>query len=349
MSSSFKPSILYAQDVATQKVSQDASQESVLKAFDRVYSQLENPAKPLWPFAKKTEIKGIYLYGKVGRGKTYLMDLFYESLTVPKLRLHFYEFMSKVHVELKLLQGRVNPLQKVVENFAKTAKVFCLDEFFVEDIADAMILASLLEGLFRAEVVVVTTSNVEPQNLYKDGLRRDRFLPAIGLIQKHMQVLSLDHPKDYRLLHDFKGKNYHFPLIEEQAFLDFHFHQLKGEFPTLAPHFVLEDRDWEAIARSEAVVWFSFHEICHEARSSLDYLALTEFYRAILIQDVPQLTESQEDAARRFIALIDTCYDRHVPVILAAAVSLLELYEGKRLAFEFERTQSRLIEMAGWI
>lgn len=349
MRSSFKPSVLYDHDIKIQKVNEDVSQEQILKSFDSLYLALENPNKSIWPFTKKTIPQGIYLYGSVGRGKTYLMDLFYESLSISKLRIHFYAFMANIHMQLKMLQGEVNPLQKIVELFARQTKVLCLDEFFIEDIADAMILASLLDSLFKAEVIVVITSNVAPQNLYKEGLKRDRFLPAIALIEKHMQVLSLDHPTDYRKIHDFKSKNYHFPLTTQHAYLNYHFEHLRSNAPLLDKHFTLNDWAFIACERSTNVVWFDFAELCAKPRSSIDYLDLAKTYNAILLQNVPILDDENGEAARRFITLVDTTYDAHVVLILSANVPLVELYQGKRLSFEFERTQSRLIEMAGWV
>ena len=304
-----KPSELYNQDIQANRSIADSSQRQVLEVLDKLYEALEAPSKSLWPFVKRPELQGVYIYGQVGRGKTYLMDLFFASLTIPKLRLHFYAFMNQIHVELKMLQGQVNPLQKVVEQFARQAKVFCLDEFFVESIADAMILASLLDGLIKAEVVVVTTSNLNPQDLYREGLQRDRFLPAIDLIQKHLQILNLVHPTDYRLLHDVR---------------DSHPHSLPGRY--------------------EACL--SFHELCEEAKGSINYLSLTEKYQRIRIQNIPQLTEDNNDAVRRFITLVDIAYDRHVAIVLEMDRPLTALYQGKRLAFEFERTLSRLTEMA---
>src|ERR1700677_921060 len=284
-----KPSLLYQEAVRSHKIKADPAQERVLQACDALYAQLcFPPAKSFWPFAKKKAApKGLYIYGPVGRGKTYLMDLFYNTLMVPKLRQHFYEFMAAVHVQLKQLQGQANPLHQVVNDLAKKITVLCLDEFFVEDIADAMILSGLLEGLFKAGVVVVTTSNVVPENLYHDGLQRDRFLPAIKLIQTQMQALDLNHPTDYRLIHDFKSKNYHFPLTQQDAFLQYHFAALTKENHLLDTHFVLNDWGFNAIHRTAKIIWFDFAELCVKPRSSLDYLALTETYTAVLLQSVP--------------------------------------------------------------
>ncbi len=345
-----KPSQLYREAVQSQKIEADPAQERVLEVCDVLYTELSTPRpKSIWPFMKEKAVKGIYIYGAVGRGKTYLMDLLYESLTVPKLRQHFYEFMSSIHVELKLHQGQVNPLHKVVEEFARRVKVLCLDEFFVEDVADAMILSSLLRYMMEFKVILVTTSNVVPKNLYREGLQRDRFLSAIQLIETNMQVLSLEHPTDYRMLHDFKSNNYHSPLDRQMQFLDYHFLRLKGEAPVLDPHFVVNEWGFNAVQRTAKLIWFDFNELCVKARSSLDYLALTETYTAILLQNVPALEDKDSDAVRRLIALVDTCYDRRITLIMAAAVSLHALYQGQRLAFEFERTVSRLIEMAGWV
>ena len=347
-----KPSQLYERDLNSGKTKDDPAQRNVLAVFDQLYLALQ--AKPrvlndLWPFAKKSALKSVYIYGEVGRGKTYLMDLFFASLTVPKLRLHFYEFMIKIHVELKMLQGTVNPLNQVVEKLAKGAKVFCLDEFFIEDIADAMILASLLDGLIKAGVVIVTTSNVDPQELYKEGLQRDRFLPAIQLIQQHFQILNLLHPSDYRLLHDFEHKNFHAPLTHQEDFLEFHFQGFQGDHSLEPNQFKIKTRSFESVRRSKKAIWFDFSALCEKPRAAADYLALFKLYPVMLIQNIPILTEQNNDAARRFITLVDTAYDRQVPLILSAEAPLAELYQGKRLAFEFERTKSRLTEMAGWI
>jgi len=270
-------------------------------------------------------------------------------LTVPKLRLHFYEFMIEVHVELKMLQGVVNPLNHVVEKLAKRAKVFCLDEFFVEDIADAMILASLLDGLIKAGVVIVTTSNVEPKDLYKEGLQRDRFVPAIQLIQQHFEILNLLHPSDYRLLHDFEHTHFHSPLTHQEGFLEFHFRNFQGDDTLESNQFEIKTRSFESVHRSAKAIWFDFSELCEKPRAAADYLALFKLYSVVLIQNVPTLSEQNNEAARRFITLVDTAYDRHIPLILSAEVPLADLYQGKRLAFEFERTKSRLTEMAGWL
>lgn len=355
-----KPSEAYAVDVAHGLVQQDPLQERVLSAFDTLYHRLEHKVNFSWrqKLFKRSSLnllnhhkpseQGIYLWGSVGRGKTYLMDLFYQSLTVPKLRQHFYAFMADVHAQLKKYQGQPEPLKLVAHDIASRTQVLCFDEFFVEDIADAMILGSLFEYLFLENIVLVATSNVAPDDLYKDGLQRDRFLPAISMIKEYMHVIHLEHEQDYRLTKSFHDHRYHFPLTEADAFLTAQFDLLNHDASLLSSHFKLNQRNLTAIKRSEKIIWFEFEELCIAARSSLDYLKLCQHYQVILINHIPILTRDIEDAARRFMTLVDTCYDQHVLLVLAAAVPLSELYQGTRLNFEFARVRSRIIEMQSW-
>lgn len=343
------PTQIYHQMVLNAKVKADSSQERVLQRFDILCQQLQHSPKASWPFAKKKQVQGIYLHGKVGRGKTFLMDLFYQVVNIPKTRLHFYAFMQDVHRRLKCFQGEENPLVKVAEQYSQKLRLLCLDEFFVEDIADAAILAGLLKSMLQNNLVIVTTSNVRPADLYREGLQRALFLPAIQLIEQNMQVLCLNHPDDYRLLHDFQEKNYCFPLEQPALFLQYHFNRLTQKSELCSPVIQLHQREFHALCRTDTVIWFEFNEICVKPRAAMDYLSLTKNYAAILLSNLPVLTDKESDAVRRFIALVDTCYDRHIVLIINAEVALAELYQGARLRFEFERTRSRLTEMAGWI
>jgi cell division protein ZapE len=296
-----------------------------------------------------TPEKGLYFWGGVGRGKTYLMDIFYESLPFEnKMRVHFHRFMRRVHQELKTLQKQKNPLDIVAQRLSEETMVICFDEFFVSDITDAMILAGLLENLFERGVTLVATSNIVPNGLYKDGLQRARFLPAIDLLNTHTEVVNVDGGIDYRLRSLEQAELYHWPLDDEAD------KSLKTSFESLVPDIneVCEAKNLEIEGRGilsrfhgEDVVWFDFSVICGGPRSQNDYIELAMEYHAVLVSNIPELSEKYEDQARRFINLVDEFYDRSVKLIISAEKPIHELYSGSRLVFEFERTQSRLLEM----
>ncbi len=343
-----KPSTRYLETVKAHQLRPDLGQQHVMQVFDALAVALDKTPVFGGFFSSKTSPKGVYLFGPVGRGKTFLMDLFFKALSCTKKRQHFYEFMNEVHAELKLFQGERDPLRKVAQALAKQAKVLCLDEFFVEDIADAMILSGFLHYLFEAGVVLVTTSNIEPESLYSQGLQRDLFLPAIDLIKKNMQVLELSGSEDYRMETKWCEERYHAAAHDQQAYLQFHFKQSNHGGPLLPPEFEVSQRPMTAVMRGESVAWFGFAELCEQPRVAKDYLALVEQYKVILLGQVPQFQVADEEAARRFIALVDTFYDQKVLLIIAAAVPLVDLYQGERLKFEFERTKSRIFEMSSW-
>jgi cell division protein ZapE len=299
--------------------------------------------------AQHTEpsIKGLYFWGGVGRGKTYLMDIFFDNLPIQrKLRLHFHRFMQRMHHELTRLQGETDPLIKIAENLSKEYRVICLDEFFVKDITDAMILSGLLDALFKRKVVLVTTSNIEPSGLYKDGLQRARFLPAIALLNKFTKVCNVDGGIDYRLRALKQAELFHSPLDEGAQ------ESVKKSFYSLAHEQRIEKQSIEILGRkietlmcADDVVWFDFYALCDGPRSQNDYIEVAKIYHAVLISNVPVMGEKSDDLARRFVNLIDEFYDRHVKVIISAAASIDMLYVGGLLDFEFERTKSRLLEM----
>ncbi|MFT4718882.1 MAG: cell division protein ZapE [Candidatus Azotimanducaceae bacterium] len=292
-------------------------------------------------------IRGLYFWGGVGRGKTYLMDLFFDTLPFPnKQRMHFHRFMRHVHQQLQALQGEPNPLRRIAEDFARQYRVLCFDEFFVSDITDAMILAGLLEALFAHGVVLVATSNVAPVNLYRDGLQRSKFLPAIALLEAKTKVLNVDGGVDYRLRVLQDAEIFHSPL---DAAAD---ESLARSFKSLSPDagrpdVVLEIEGRDMITRycGDGVVWFEFSALCEGPRSQNDYIELAMQFQTVLVSNVPQFTSLREDAARRFISLVDEFYDHNVKLILSAATPILVLYQGERLVFEFQRTESRLQEM----
>jgi|TARA_B110000503_G_scaffold46671_1_gene76187 cell division protein ZapE len=297
-------------------------------------------------------IQGLYFWGGVGRGKTYLMDSFFDSLPFEmKMRVHFHRFMRRVHMDLKLLKGKKNPLDIVADNIADEARVICFDEFFVSDIADAMLLGKLFELLFARQVTLVATSNVEPDELYLNGLQRQRFLPAIELLKQNTSIINVDNGLDYRLRSLEQAELYHFPLgpaadrVLMEAFEVF--------CPLLSEVIVdgkleVENRQIQCRRLGKEVVWFDFNVICNTPRSQNDYIELSRDFHAILVSNVPIMGKKNEDQARRFINLVDEFYDRSIKLVLSAEVSLMLLYEDGALNFEFRRTTSRLLEMQSY-
>lgn len=325
-----------------QAIKPDPDQQEVVDALDKL---TQNLIKRRWWFTSSP--KGIYIWGKVGRGKTFLMDSFFNALPFKhKIRLHFHRFMHNIHAQLKQYQGKTDPLRKIAKAFAKKYKVLCFDEFHVSDITDAMILAELFKAFFQEKVVIVATSNVEPRYLYPNGLQRDKFLPTIDLIYTHMEVLQLGGQKDYRLQYLSQSKCYHFPLTasaEAECAKAFHALTVKQNEPVRS--IVLCDRDVPVIECADSVVWFSFAVLCESARSSEDYIEIAEYFDTVIISEVPQMGEVHEAAAKRFMHLIDELYDRHVTLIVSAEVPIEALYTGSLLKETFVRTQSRLREM----
>ena len=350
----------YHRDLASPNFAKDAAQAQAVDCLQRLYEDLLAAPPPsrsagglrglLGRFVKSQEaapIKGLYFWGGVGRGKTYLMDTFFDTLPFDdKLRAHFHRFMQRVHRELKSLAGEKNPLVAVADRIADEARVICFDEFFVSDITDAMILAGLFERLFERGVVLVATSNIVPDQLYKDGLQRARFLPAIALIKQHVDVINVDGGVDYRLRALEQAELYHSPLgAAAESSLQASFARLAPEAPLADQALEIEGRNIVARLLADDVAWFEFDELCDGPRSQYDYIELAKIFHAVLISNVPVLGAGRDDQARRFINLVDEFYDRNVKLVLSAAAPLESLYAGGRLEFEFERTQSRLLEM----
>ncbi|MBK6009092.1 AFG1 family ATPase [Ramlibacter ginsenosidimutans] len=290
--------------------------------------------------------RGVYLYGGVGRGKSFLMDCFFQAVpVVRKTRLHFHEFMREVHRELAELQGTVNPLDALGARIAKRYRLICFDEFHVADITDAMILHRLLVALFDNGVGFVTTSNFCPDDLYPNGLHRDRILPAIALLNEKLEVVNVDNGTDYRRRTMEQVKLYHTPLgPEADAEMDQAFTQLaasRDEDPVLQ----IEHREIRARRKAGGVVWFDFRTLCGGPRSQNDYLEIATQFHTVLLSDVPRMSVRNASEARRFTWLVDVLYDRRVKLILSAAVPPEALYTEGPLAHEFPRTVSRLAEM----
>lgn len=300
-----------------------------------------------WMQRTQTPVTGIYMWGGVGRGKTWLMDLFYDNLPCnQKMRLHFHHFMQTVHDQLSLLKGQRDPLKFIAHNLARHTQVICLDEFHVDDIADAMLLRGLLAALFNEGVTLVATSNLPPDDLYKNGLQREQFVPAIELIKKHAQIVRVDGGIDHRLRLLEKADVWYTPLNDSNN------RQLMTRFSELAPcqprgaeTLLINYREVNTVLRADDVVWFDFDTLCNSPRATPDYIEIARRFHSVFISGIPQLNEASDDKASRFINLIDEFYDRNIKLIASAATAPNDIYAGKQLAFEFQRTRSRLEEM----
>lgn len=345
----------YNLDIQTSGYSEDPCQLEAVAKLDELYHRLIKVEQTKGIIDrvtslfsnKKTPTTGIYFWGGVGRGKTYLMDMFFDLLpTNNKMRLHFHRFMHQTHEQLTQFKGKQDPLIHIADELALRTNVICFDEFFVKDITDAMILGGLFEALFERGVCLVATSNIPPERLYWNGLQRERFIPAIKLIQKYCEIVNLDNGIDYRLRTLEQADIFHCP--HDQAAID----NLNNSFALLATEEMpansvidIEHRPVQTVRCAEGIVWFRFAEICETARSQTDYIEISRCYQTVMVSEIP-LLESKDDAAvRRFISLVDEFYERHVNLMITASVELKDIYAGELLAFEFKRTLSRLQEM----
>ena len=337
----------------------DPAQEQVVRRMQEVYdavlaSPVERRKRFLSILSRRAghgagePVAGLYIWGGVGRGKTHLVNNFHDSLPITeKWRVHFHRFMQYVHGELKRLKETVDPLQIVAERVAGKARVLCLDEFHVSDIADAMLLGRLLEALFARGVTLVATSNVAPDELYQGGLQRERFVPAIELIKQHTRVVHVGGNEDFRLRALEQAEIYHAPLDAgaERSLLE-SFHRLSPENVRKGVLLEIEGRSIATVRLADGIAWFEFKALCDGPRSTADYIEIARCFHTVLVSNIPLMGPEDVNKAARFIHLVDEFYDRNVNLIVSAAAPPAELYypEG-RLVFEFERTQSRLEEM----
>ena len=350
-----KPSEHYQQILLEKQFNTDQAQQAVMHHFDQLYDDLvdfHSSQHALGGTLRRLLFKqaaptGIYLWGGVGRGKTWLMDIFYECLPFEqKHRLHFHRFMREVHAELEQQKGHKNPLRLVARSFARRFHLLCLDEFHVSDITDAMILYGLLKSLIHEGVCLVMTSNLQPDELYRDGLQRERFLPAIDLLKSHCKVLKIDQGNDHRLKTLSQAEIYYSPLSSENHdALSRCFEQLVPCQPKSDTTIQINQRELSVYKLADDVIWFDFNLLFNSPRAVADYIELARLFHTVVISDIPVLNQSNEDKTRRFIQLIDEFYDRKVKVLISAAASITQLYQGELLKFEFERTISRLTEM----
>lgn len=347
------PGSHYQRGVAAGRWQDDPAQRAALGAFDRIHAALLAPRPGAFARLRAkvgghpASIRGLYLWGAVGRGKTMLMDQFAASLPPGVARReHFHRFMLDVHARLRALGEVRDPLPRIAADIAAHARVLCLDEFMVTDIGDAMILAGLLRALFERGAVLVTTSNTPPQELYKGGLQRGRFMPAIASIEARCEVLQLVSPHDWRLRALTRAPVY---LTPDDARAEAALARLFGELAQ-GPvqdggELRVNERAFRVRRACAQAAWFDFAALCEVPSGSVDYIELAQTHPAILISGLPQFTPFNEDAAQRFVHLVDELYDRRVKLAVTAQAPVVELYDGKRLRGDFARTESRLIEM----
>ncbi len=363
------PSAAYAAGVARGDWNEDPAQRPALRELDRIHAALLDPPR-LGLFdalrGKKAQApRGLYLWGGVGRGKTFLIDLFFDALPMKdvaatshtdtegttvasggKRRTHFHRFMREVHAQLRAHAGQSDPLATIARAWGRDLRVLVLDEFFVNDIGDAMLLGRLLDRLFAEGVTLITTSNTEPKNLYKDGLQRAGFLPAIAQIEQHCKVLHLDSAHDYRLRALTRSPVYRAPLdAASEEWLSQRWHELTATCPHEQGPLVIEGREIPVRALAEGHAWFDFAALCEGPRAASDYIEIATECHTVLVGGIPLFDGRNDDPARRFVHLIDELYDRHVNLVCTAAAQPPALYSGNKLAHAFERTASRLIEM----
>ena len=347
------PSQAYDEGVAAGHWQPDPAQQALLPMLDRLHGALL-AAQPdslfdklAARFKQPVAVSGLYLWGGVGRGKTVLADLLYDSLgTLPRQRWHFHRFMGEVHARLRALPDTADTLSVVARDLAQDLRLLLLDEFFVGDIGDAMILGRLLDQLIERGVTVVTTSNIAPSELYRDGLQRVSFLPCIALIQVHCQVIELASAQDHRLRQLRQAATFILPAgAAADAVLAAQFARLAGHEAKPSTPLHINDREIPVRACAGGTAWFDFSAVCEGLRSAADYIELARRFHTVLVSGVPRFDGGNEDAARRFVYLVDEFYDRHVNLLLSADADPLSLYAGRRVAREFERTSSRLVEM----
>jgi cell division protein ZapE len=342
---------LYQRTLAERGYREDDAQLRAIDALERCENEwiayLRRRSNALTKMIVRPPIpRGVYMYGGVGRGKSFLMDCFFQSVPLKrKTRLHFHEFMREVHRELHELRGTANPLDELGRRIARRFRLICFDEFHIADVTDAMILHRLLDAMFANRVSIVTTSNFHPDGLYPNGLHRDRILPAIELLKQHLQVLDVDAGTDYRQLALGQLKVYHTPLdARAEVQMQAAFEQL-AEAADEEPRLNIEQRELRARRRAGGVVWFDFAQLCGGPRSQNDYLELAARFHTVLLSGVPEMSPRLASEARRFTWLVDVLYDRRVKLILSAAVQPELLYTEGPLCHEFPRTASRLKEM----
>lgn len=349
------PKAQYLNEIATGVIWHDELQALVVDDFERLYQDFIQSNNKPWSIAQLwlkpgAAPKGLYIYGSVGRGKTHLMDLFFDSLPaqVGKKRQHYHEFMLWLHHQLRHQNDVKNPLDKICKQLSNEIQVLCLDEFLVNDIANAMMLAVMLQAFSRYGIAMVTTSNVQPDNLYKDGLQRAKFLPAIDWINTNMQVMHLDGDHDYRQqdVDDSQHEHWYYPINDSSlSRLQERYLILAEETASTEASWTVNDRELKVVQFANKTLWCDFDELCQQARNAADFIKLAADIDTLIIANIPQMSADDDSAARRFITLIDVMYEEEVKIVAQAACHYKMIYQGKKMTFEFERAASRLAEM----
>ena len=351
------PKEQYQIEISKKGFSEDPAQARIIDIFENLHHRLiehdkyksssQYKLKQLLGRKHTTAVTGLYLWGGVGRGKTWLMDLFFDTLPFNnKIRLHFHHFMQAVHDQLSLLKGHRDPLILVAKNFAKKSPILCLDEFHVSDITDAMLLYGLLDALFKEGVTLIATSNQQPDDLYKHGLQRDRFLPAIKLIKENTESVNISGDIDHRLRLLEKAETW-YPIIDEttEDVLRSRFEQLSPCSGVNNEILHINHRNIKTVSCADDVAWFEFNALCDGPRASADYIEIARLFHTVFISNIPEMNDGNNDKARRFINMIDEFYDRNIKLIASADTLPQDIYQGRQLVFEFQRTVSRLEEM----
>ena len=345
----------YQSDIEQNRIIPDSAQREVVNRTQALYEELldsvsGNSMRRFVArfFTRRTHtVKGLYLWGGVGSGKTYIADTLFDCLPFnAKLRVHFHRYMQWVHAELKQIEDVEEPLRLIAHKLARDTSVICFDEFHVSDITDAMLLSGLFHELFARGVTLVATSNEHPDQLYRGGLQRERFLPAIELLKRYTSVVNLDTGVDYRLRYLDKARTYHHPLnsANGEKFAQ-SFAMIAMDSTGTNPLIEIAGREIKAKRLASGIAWFEFHDICDGPRGTADYIEIARQFQTVFIEGITQMDDLDNDRARRFITMVDEFYDRNVKLIVSAETAALELYKGKRLARQYERTASRLIEM----
>ena len=327
-------------------INSDPVQRSIIVELQRMVDDLKSPRDPWYQGWRKKKIQGLYLHGTVGVGKTFLVDLFYQHLPdAHKARFHFHHFMQQIDAQLRARQGKKDPLRAIAADIAKSTRILCLDEFLVHDVADAMILAELLQALYTFDIVLVIAANTSPDDLYLNGPQRARFLPAIELLKQHCHVLLLKNNHDYRVGHTPLFQAYLTPLNEAAQ------HALEVQFNALVTRpcehgdLIIQNRPVQCVKYSGSVVWFSFDTICNVPRCQLDYLEIADRFNTVFVSGIPSLGPDDTPRVILLIHFIDVMYDRGIRLIVSAAVPLAKLYIEGPMSQSFKRTLSRLDEM----
>lgn len=345
------PAVRYAQAISSGQFMPDDAQAEAVHELNRVWEELiqryKASKKAFRRFRRQTPPKGVYMWGGVGRGKTWLMDQFYDSVPFRrKMRMHFHHFMQFVHKELNRNSGKQNPLDIVADQIYKDAVVICFDEFFVSNVTDAMIISDLFQKLFTRGITLIATSNIAPDGLYKNGIHRDRFIPTIEMVKQNCRILNVDAGVDYRLRVLKQAQLFKSPLSDEhQLWMSQRFAALTMTQTVSAEPIIINQRVVETLGHTEDVLWCEFKELCMKPRSPADFIEISNIYNTVLVSNVPNLDDVLSEGTRRFIYLVDEFYDRGVKLLLTSEASIIEIYSGEKLAFEIERTRSRLLEM----